>query len=1523
MVNRSKSEEEIYYAALEELPDRRSGYVKAACGDDLELLERVESLLKIRADKNNFLESPLFMDQPLMNTLPEEKAGSTIDKYRLLEKIGEGGMAVVYMAEQTEPIRRKVALKIIKLGMDTKTVIARFEAERQALAMMDHPNIAKVLDAGATETGRPYFVMELVKGVSITDYCDANSLSTKERLELFIQVCNAVQHAHQKGIIHRDIKPTNVMVTLHDGKSVPKVIDFGIAKAINQKLTEKTLFTRYAHIIGTPAYMSPEQAELSDLDIDTRTDIYSLGVLLYELLTGTTPFGEEELRKAGYIEMQRVIREQEPVKPSTKLTTLGKTLTDVAKHRNSTPDLLKKAVRGDLDWIVMKSLEKDRARRYETANGLATDIRRHIEHEPVMARGPSTTYRLQKFLRRHRSQTVAALGVMVVAGSVTVILSMWNRDRLQLTEAEGFRHRGILSQAREQYAKAERDVALETIKPILNSRHVGPEAQLLYAGILVDNRRSDEAVAVLGDLLDDRPEIAGAAHSLLARILWESESPNAEKLKEIEEHRQKAETLLPETAEAYFLRAMTAVTVKEQLAALDRALQLDPTHYESRRLRAYTYYASRKYEKMKDDALVLTVLRPRNPLGYSLRAIGLRELGKYHEAILDYDVALSLTPKDSPQYLDLTTQRSETLLRMGRYEHVVTAAQEVLKLWPDKAVFQYHLFCALTALGEYDKANAVFREIVRRTPTSRNELREWCAKYVFDMLEAGRSWHPGDHVPTGPAFLPMVEAEETYRHLSAKGQRLIRDGFSARWSPDSKKLAFSLGAQGRSGIAVFDPVARETNLLIVPGKYPSWSPDGRHIAFVRDRQFLPVPEFVAADPQAQQPASQEEELWLMNSDGTEPRRLACGVWPSWSQDSACVYYKSRLDNTLYSISTTGQGVEPKRITSCLGWNPSVSPNGQHMASIEGSSLKVKDLVSQTVVGKWPLPRPSDGWGAPAWSPSGNEVCIAGSGGMENGTGLWIYRLDRDEPVKVLAGPITGGTQSPDGTKVAFESGTSCFEIWIADLVDPNMTTPESLGPVRTIREHLREMIAVHTRRVETDPLDAYAYSNRAYCYDCLKEPEKANADMRRWSAIISGSDLQGGAVRRTRRILNGPFNCQFVFSAERPVNLWLSHEIPLLKVALGRKGRCSMKSFQIPVLSASLLGLCLLSGLDAPARADFTFGKPVDVQSAFPLLDFAQSDGIACFSADGLEMYTDSLRSGGQGQDDIWVCKRASPEDDWGPLENLGPTINSAKVDVPGSLTADGLELYFYSRRSGSGDLYVTKRATRNSPWGPPTNLGAPVNTAYVDGGSVSSDGLELYVNSDRPGGYGGLDLYVSIRATTQDLWGDPVNLGPAVNSPGIELTPALSPDGLLLVFRDGGTRPGGYGGSDLWMTRRASRSAPWEPAVNLGPIVNGPNVEFLPCFAPDGSALYFDLSDQSTYTYSQWKAPILPSVDFNGDGKVDVADVFIMLEHWLTDYPLCDIGPMPWGDGFVDAQDLIVLAEYMANNPGDVNNVQ
>jgi WD40 repeat protein/tRNA A-37 threonylcarbamoyl transferase component Bud32 len=409
----------------------------------------------------------------VLNLPPEENAGDRIGRYKLLQKLGEGGCGVVFMAEQEEPVKRRVALKVIKLGMDTRQVVARFEAERQALAMMDHPNIAKALDAGTTENGRPYFVMEVVRGIRITDYCDQNKLSTKERLELFTQVCSAIQHAHQKGIIHRDIKPSNILVTLHDGTPVPKVIDFGIAKATQQQLTDKTVFTEIHQFIGTPAYMSPEQAELSGLDIDTRSDVYSLGVLLYELLTGRTPFDPKELVQAGIDELRRRIREEEPPRPSTRVSTLAAgELGEVAMRRHLGGPQLIGLLRGDLDWIVMKCLEKDRTRRYETANGLAVDVKRYLAHEPVTARPPSAAYRIQKFYGRHRLGLAAAAGVLA-ALVLGFGFSTWSfvqerkaRARAQAAEraeitlreqTEGSRQKAVAQQeiAEEQKRRAE------------------------------------------------------------------------------------------------------------------------------------------------------------------------------------------------------------------------------------------------------------------------------------------------------------------------------------------------------------------------------------------------------------------------------------------------------------------------------------------------------------------------------------------------------------------------------------------------------------------------------------------------------------------------------------------------------------------------------------------------------------------------------------------------------------------------------------------------------------------------------------------------------------------------------------------------------------------------------------------------------------------------------------------------------------------------------------------------------------
>jgi eukaryotic-like serine/threonine-protein kinase len=511
MNDQEMSNEETLFEAARNLASAtaRRAFLDQACADAPELRARIEALLESGNEVENFFKDAVRFDltpldnpaEPEADHNPEssliEGLGTRIGRYKLLQKIGEGGGGMVYMAEQQEPVRRRVALKIIKLGMDTKSVIARFEAERQALAMMDHQNIARVFDAGATETGRPYFVMELVRGIKITEYCDQNSLDTHQRLELFIQTCQAIQHAHQKGIIHRDIKPSNVLVTLHDGVPVPKVIDFGIAKAVEARLTDKTLFTAYEQIIGTPAYMSPEQAELSGLDVDTRSDIYSLGVLLYELLTSRTPFDAKKLVQHGLDEMRRTLREQEPHRPSTMVTTLqGTELTATAEHRHSEPPKLISLLRGDLDWIVMKSLEKDRRRRYETVNGLAMDLQRYLNSEPVVARPPSRLYRFQKLVRRNKV-VFAAIGAVAAALIIGLGASTW---LLFLERAA--RQRAVAAEEQAEQARAN-----ETqLRRLAETRE-----KITQATILINQENFADADQLMSEVSVSQPTIEGAA----------------------------------------------------------------------------------------------------------------------------------------------------------------------------------------------------------------------------------------------------------------------------------------------------------------------------------------------------------------------------------------------------------------------------------------------------------------------------------------------------------------------------------------------------------------------------------------------------------------------------------------------------------------------------------------------------------------------------------------------------------------------------------------------------------------------------------------------------------------------------------------------------------------------------------------------------------------------------------------------------------------------------------------------------
>ncbi len=549
-MNATQDEEDIFLAALEiSKPADRAAYLNDACGEDANLRRRVEALLVRHQESQGLLDAPPpGIDATAHWEVISEKPGAVIGPYKLLEQIGEGGFGVVFLAEQTAPVRRRVALKVIKPGMDTRQVIARFEAERQALAMMDHPNIARVLDAGTTASekrdgsllperpegsfaqktpvpffgGRPYFVMELVQGVPITEYCDQCNLTTRERLELFISVCHAVQHAHQKGVIHRDIKPTNVLVAMQDGRPAPKIIDFGVAKAIGQRLTEHTLATGFAQMVGTPLYMSPEQAELSPLGVDTRSDIYSLGVLLYELLTGTTPFDKDRLYAASYDELRRIIREEEPPRPSARISTLAADLaTTIAEHRGTDARQLGKTVRGELDWIVMKCLEKDRNRRYESTNALAQDVQRYLTGETVSACPPSATYRFRKFAGQHR-YFFAAASLVAAVTLIGTAVSAW--QAIRATRAEGIANQqrqsaeetALIAEQQKELALRQRDVALNN----LYAASIPLAYKDWQEGNL--NRMSDGLMAFLPE--ENIPDLRGWEWYFLASLLEEDES---------------------------------------------------------------------------------------------------------------------------------------------------------------------------------------------------------------------------------------------------------------------------------------------------------------------------------------------------------------------------------------------------------------------------------------------------------------------------------------------------------------------------------------------------------------------------------------------------------------------------------------------------------------------------------------------------------------------------------------------------------------------------------------------------------------------------------------------------------------------------------------------------------------------------------------------------------------------------------------------------------------------------------------
>ncbi len=694
MTNHKPDDEAIFKVAREiKSSDARDAYLEQVCTDDQELRARVISLLRVEEEQPCFLESPISVIVTTEDPLTEQ-AGVQIGPYKLLEQIGEGGMGVVYMAEQQVPVRRRVALKIIKPGMDSRQVIARFEAERQALALMDHPNIARVLEAGTTDTGRPYFVMELVRGVPITEYCDQANLSVRDRLELFVQVCHAVQHAHQKGIIHRDLKPSNVLITLHDGRPVPKVIDFGVAKATNQQLTEKTLFTNFSQMIGTPLYMSPEQAEMSGLDVDTRSDIYSLGVLLFELLTGTTPFDRERLRQAPFDEIRRIIREEDPPKPSAAIDTLGRTRTTTTVQRAVEPYRFSQLLRGDLDWIVMKALEKDRSRRYVSADGLARDVERYLHDEPVEAHSPSAIYRLRKFARRNRAALITAVLVStaLIVGTATSTwqaVRAWHAERLaDAARLEETRQRRIAedqrNEAEKQRGRAEanfqqaRKAVDDYLTAVSQSKLFDvPGSQPLRKELL------DSALAYYKHFIDQHADDPTVQAELAAAYLRVGDITSAmgakdQALEAIQKGADAYEHLANDRPEVAAYQAGLASALNER-GVVERALgRLPDTEVSCRRALAIYETLAREYPEVDEY---------RDGAGKAQTNLGVARsaAGRTAEAEASYRSAIEIYQQFVRRHPEVRTYRADLANALYHLGHLQRAAHELVEA---KASFQ-------------------------------------------------------------------------------------------------------------------------------------------------------------------------------------------------------------------------------------------------------------------------------------------------------------------------------------------------------------------------------------------------------------------------------------------------------------------------------------------------------------------------------------------------------------------------------------------------------------------------------------------------------------------------------------------------------------------------------------------------------------------------------------------------------------------------------------------------------------------
>ena len=1069
-----------------------------------------------------------------------EKPGGKIGRYKLLHKIGEGGMGVVYLAQQVEPVKRNVALKVIKPGMDSKSVIARFKAEQQALAIMEHAHIAHVYDVGLAPSGRPYFVMEYVKGISIITHCDKFKLTIEQRLHLFLHVCEAIQHAHQKGIIHRDLKPSNILVAIQDQQIIPKVIDFGVARAINRPLTEQTLYTEQGQLIGTPEYMSPEQADLSSQNVDTRTDIYSLGVILYELLTGVLPFDPGTFRAGGIDHIRKVICETEPKTPSTRLSkTSVEDSAESARCRQTDVRTLCRKLNGDLDWITLKAMEKDPTRRYSTVDAMAADIRNYLNHQPVSAAPPAFLYQVRKFARRHRHALAVAvmLTLVIIAGLIAGL--MYHRTVREHAYVESLEHQRLMDDVKMLIGSKKYDQAQSGIDLLINSPYVGRQAQLANAQVRLEKRDFAASITELEAIASqtaNQDEIAGQAHAMLANIYYEGDpcdpgqSSNYYQL--WKEHREQAERLIGGKATYCFLRARATSYVPEALTLLDQALELDRQHYDSLRERALIYQAQQNYSEMAVDAACMITVQSHNPQGYNLNAITLRELGRLDDALRNHNKAIDLDPED----IELYDERRETYMRMEHYDLALRDAQKCAELRPDEPVYFCRPWSAYTALGQYDRAADHYARFLASSAAAGDYNPNYlqfnrslyyhlfAMRQVFESLATDRPWYGIDRPPRTAPYALALEADTAFHRWNNHAQRIVSPGFDPAWSSDGNKIAYSQGLHTGSVVAILDLQTKRTKVLASPGRAPQWSPDDRYIAFVKDRWLLPPARLGHLNcldwiMDGETPRH-EEEVWVIDTKSCALRRIGAGTGPHWGRRSHRLYYYNSDDNTLYSISIHDRPMCPTPVlTHCGSTCPWVSPDERYVADSINRELRIIDLATKEVEATWltaPICRDTL---QIRWSPDGSELSIACF--LANHMGLWIYSRKTHTATKVLPSPMASALAcwSDDGSRLAVCLGPPFVEIWLAELA-PNRPTAESFGFSQTMEEHTSSLIEKLNRRIDADPAWIITYHMRADCA-LWTGHEKANEYLQEFDRVLSVYNVSACA-NRAKRILSWP-----------------------------------------------------------------------------------------------------------------------------------------------------------------------------------------------------------------------------------------------------------------------------------------------------------------------------------------------------------------------------------------------------------------